>query len=229
MKKSPIIFLIVIIFVLLGAYWIYYLNNVHSTFEKYYTFRGCVELIQKTDSYGLCKLDSGTVIKIVKYENRWYLDGDLPFDANVDTNASSTGTSLGTQIEYLNTKYGFSFSLPSSWKGYSIITSNWEGSLIDSPASPRITGPELSIRHPLWTSEKPRQDIPIMIFTPDEWGLIQQEKLSVSAAPIGPSLLGYNSRYFFALPARYNYAFPTGFEEVTKIIESNPLHIINMI
>jgi hypothetical protein len=28
----------------------------------------------------------------------------------------------------------------------------------------------------------------------------------------------------FALPARYNYAFPTRYEEVEKILSSNPLH-----
>lgn len=62
-----------------------------------------------------------------------------------------------------------------------------------------------------------------MIFTPEQWNLIEKEKLSVSAAPIGPSELGRNSKYVFALPARYNFAFPTGFEEVQKIIESKPL------
>jgi hypothetical protein len=49
-----------------------------------------------------------------------------------------------------------------------------------------------------------------MIFTIDQWNLIQQEKISVSAAPIGPSKLGQNSKYIFALPARYNFAYETG-------------------
>lgn len=40
---------------------------------------------------------------------------------------------------------------------------------------------------------------------------------------IGPSMLGQNSKYVFALPPRYNYAFPTGFEEVEKILETGPL------
>ena len=31
------------------------------------------------------------------------------------------------QIIYTNTQYGFSFSLPDSWEGYSLITSEWEG------------------------------------------------------------------------------------------------------
>jgi hypothetical protein len=127
-------------------------------------------------------------------------------------------------VEYKNTDYGFTFNLPASWKGYSIIDSHWEGNLIDATDSPKITGPEIFIRHPLWTAKIPRQDIPIMIFNYDQWNLIQQEKLSLGAAPIGPSELGRNAKYIFALPARYNFAFPVGFEEVSQIIEAKSLH-----
>jgi hypothetical protein len=62
-----------------------------------------------------------------------------------------------------------------------------------------------------------------MIFTPEQWVLVQQEKLSVSAAPIPPSELGHNTKYVFALPARYNFAFQTGYEEVEKILEDKSL------
>jgi hypothetical protein len=129
-----------------------------------------------------------------------------------------------TLIEYQNTQYGFNFSLPLSWKGYSIIVDSWEGHPIDTQNGQVVKGPEIFIRHPLWTSKNPRQDIPIMIFTPIEWDLVQQEKISLGAAPIGPQELGHNSKYIFALPARYNYAFITGFEEVAKILEGQPLH-----
>ena len=40
---------------------------------------------------------------------------------------------------------------------------------------------------------------------------------------MGPKELGRNSKYVFALPARYNFAFPTGFEEVEDILAGNPL------
>lgn len=62
-----------------------------------------------------------------------------------------------------------------------------------------------------------------MVFTLAEWDEVQQAKLTVGAAPIPPSELGRNAAYVFALPARYNYAFPTGYEEVAKILEGNPL------
>jgi hypothetical protein len=37
--------------------------------------------------------------------------------------------------------------------------------------------------------------------------------------------IGRSSIYVFALPARYNFAYPTGFEEVESIISGNPLRI----
>ena len=126
-------------------------------------------------------------------------------------------------IEYTNNQYGFSFSLPVSWKGYSIVNENWEGNMINVQNGQSIKGPEILIRHPLWTSAIPRQDIPIMIFTLSQWDLVQQEKLSLGAAPIPPSELGSNTNYIFALPARYNFAFPVGFEEVQTIMDSKPL------
>ena len=223
-----IITIIVLLTIIISVYWIKVLNTAHSTFENYYTFRGCIELIQKTDTYGLCKLKSGEIIKIVAYNNKWFLDGDLPIGAIISTTTSATSTSTTTnsQIDYKNTEYGFTFSLPISWEEYSIIKTNWQGSIIDSTSSQKVNGAEIIIRHPLWTTENPRQDIPIMIFTLSEWDLVKQEKISASAAPIGPSELGRNSKYVFALPARYNFAFLTGFEEIQKIIESNPLKSI---
>ena len=83
------------------------------------------------------------------------------------------------------------------------------------------------MRHPAWTADKPRQDVPIMIFTPSQWQLIEDQKMSLGAAPIGPSELGRNANYIFALPARYNYAFPEGWEEVQQIIDSHPLTSLN--
>lgn len=128
-------------------------------------------------------------------------------------------------IEYKNSEYGFTFTLPLEWKEYSVVNDQWEGSLLEkeSELSQSLNGPKIIIRHPLWTAENPRQDIPVMIFTLAQWDLIQQEKLSLGAAPIGPSELGRNIGYVFALPARYNFAFLTGFEEVEDILNSKPL------
>ncbi|MDE2001270.1 MAG: hypothetical protein KGI60_01730 [Patescibacteria group bacterium] len=53
-------------------------RRAHATFENYYAFRGCVQLLERGDDYGMCRTDSGQVIRIVRFRNRWYLDGDLP-------------------------------------------------------------------------------------------------------------------------------------------------------
>lgn len=128
-------------------------------------------------------------------------------------------------IVYTNEEFGFNFSLPLSWKDYSIVNDKWEGVAIGNSGDGKDAeaGTIIIIRHPLWTSENQYQDIPIMIFTHDQWDLIQKEELSIGAAPIGPKELGRNSNYIFALPARYNFAFPIGYEEVENILESNPL------
>jgi len=86
------------------------------------------------------------------------------------------------------------------------------------------TGPIISIRHPQWTSADPRQDIPIMVFTVAQWKALEKDKFSVSAAPIKPGELGRNRKYVFALPPRFDYAFPTGYEEVEQIAAGNSLH-----
>jgi hypothetical protein len=128
-------------------------------------------------------------------------------------------------IVYRNSDFGFSFILPASWKGYTIVAENWEGRAITGPKQGQVTeqGKLLRIRHPQWTVQVPRQDIPIMIFTLAQWEALQEEAFSVGAAPIPPSEYGRNAGYVFALPARYNYAFPPGFEEVERIITGNPL------
>lgn len=128
-------------------------------------------------------------------------------------------------IVYINDQYNFYFLLPESWKDYSIVTGEWEGQplegLEDNDAVE--TGPVINIRHPEWTEEDPRQDIPVMVFTLDQWDMLQQDKFHIGAAPVGPRELGRNGGFVFALPARYNYAFPTGYEEVESILEDNPL------
>jgi hypothetical protein len=126
-------------------------------------------------------------------------------------------------IEYRNSEYGFSFSLPASWKGYSIITDTWRG--YDNGNS-NITveqGPIISIRHPLWTSENPYQDIPIMVFTLAQWNSLQQGSYSVSAGGFYTEL-GRNAKYVFGLYSRYDVVVLPGMEEVKTILEGNPLH-----
>jgi hypothetical protein len=75
------IILILVILVIGGAfmgYRIYTVNLAHSTFENYYKFRGCTELLEKTAAFATCKLADGEVINLIQVNGKWYLEGDGP-------------------------------------------------------------------------------------------------------------------------------------------------------
>lgn len=151
---------------------------------------------------------------------------EIPPPAPGPSEPAPTGKLVATSsILYTNNDYGFTVTLPENWKGYSLVKSMWIGQGAgDTQEEPRATGPLIAIRSPLWTSAAPRQDIPIMVLTLRDWDDLKREVFHIGAAPIPPSELGRNASYVFALPARYNYAFPAGFEEVQAILEGKPLH-----
>jgi len=138
--------------------------------------------------------------------------------------AGQKGTAAATHpgtIEFRNTRYGFSFFLPESWKGYQVLWSEWEGDVLNDDGSVARTfrGPELKIRHPKWTQQNPWEDMPIMIFTIAQWN----QHPNVSAAPFDPGEIGRNKKYVFAVPPRWNYDFSEGWEEAQKILNSESL------
>jgi hypothetical protein len=191
--------------------------SIDKISEKIYHVKGeIIELINSGQKTVDIAAKRPITLTVKKMGNDWLIDA-VTLGSYENANA----------IVYENTEYGFSFRLPESWKGYSIVTDKWVGTALEDSQTNEAaqTGPIISIRHPQWTSQNQRQDIPIMIFTLDQWNLLQQEKFHIGAAPFGPSELGRNTKYVFALPARYNYAFPTGFEEVEDILKSNPLQI----
>ena len=150
-------------------------------------------------------------------------------DQTVETEIHQTSTTVSSDqtvshLEYRDIELGFSFSLPAGWEGFSVRTSQWEG-LKSADQGDQIVeqGPIISIFHPASTAQQPRQEIPIMVFTIPQWDRMQSGEWHVGAAPISPLELGRNSRYVFALPARYNYAFLDGWEEVEQILGENPL------
>ncbi len=139
---------------------------------------------------------------------------------------TQTETQTAATVEenlYINDQYGFDFKLPESWSGYMVIEEMWTGT-----SSEERTGPIIVLRHPSWTEIKQRQDIPILVFTLEQWQDIIAEKYNVSAAPIPPTLLGENNRYVFALPPRYNFAYLEGYEEVEAILLDTPLSVFDI-
>lgn len=188
--------------------------NIEPGNNDQYTVNG--ELFEVTSvelAYGGAAAKRPVTMTVQKTDGRWLI------------NSVTLGEYVKRgPVKYENKQYGFDFYLPEDWKGYSIVEEKWEGR---SGADLVETGPQLLIRNPAWTQKDPHQDIPVMIFTIEQWNALQSEKFFISAAPIGPSVLGSNSEYIFALPPRYNYAFPTGYEEVEKIMSGSPLWPIN--
>jgi len=161
----------------------------------------------------------------------------IPSEATSPTSPKTSGTGTKTApptekvstVIYKNNDFGFTFKLPAGWSGYSIVNSDWQGNSIDQSGSETVsqTGPQISIRNPKWTSAAPYQDIPIMVFTLSQWASLQNDEFHIGAAPIGPSELGRNTAYVFALPARYNFQFLPGYEEVETILNGSPLKANN--
>lgn len=180
------------------------------------TFRVEAEVVEVTSvekSHGAAARRPIT-LEVRRADGRWLITG-----ADLGEYRNPAGPS------YQNAEYGFVLTLPATWEGYTVVTGTWEGTAVDGARAGQVveSGPLILVRHPAWTAERPRQDIPIMVFTVAQWQQVEGGQVSVGAAPIPPAVLGRNSRYVFALPARYNYAFLPGFEEVEDILRGNPL------
>jgi hypothetical protein len=130
-------------------------------------------------------------------------------------------TPISTPIVYRNTKYGFCFRLPADWKGYAVITGKWSGS---SPGTGKeMQGPLLLIRHPAWTEDDPYQDIPIMIFTQDQWRDKEAHGLITSTFGADWGTFGSNAKYVFKQPDRWvGYTDDKGWREVEDLMMTHP-------
>ncbi|MCK4799516.1 hypothetical protein KAS31_00900 [Candidatus Parcubacteria bacterium] len=121
---------------------------------------------------------------------------------------------------YRNEEYGFEIILLESWKGYKVLEESWDGITLDGN-SVKYGGPKIVIRDPKWSEYNNWQDIPILIFTKDEWQSIEANNLNIFAAPIAPEKLGENNKYVFALPPRWiGFTDASGQDEAQKIVET---------
>ncbi len=122
-------------------------------------------------------------------------------------------------IQYRNTKYGFTFSLPTTWKGYSVVEGIW-----NDATNAGFQGPQITLVNPRTTPAKQYQDIYILVFTHAQWDSLQAGDFAVSAASVGPGELGRNRKYVFAEPPRMIDSDSLGREEVVQIMHGHPLH-----
>jgi hypothetical protein len=128
---------------------------------------------------------------------------------------------LKTPLVYRNAEYDFCLALPAGWAGFKVLSLRWSGNGKDGES-----GPKLVVRNPRWTEKKPYQDIPILVFTPEQWRAIENGEFNVSAAPIGPSELGRTEKYVFALPPRFaGFDDAIGVDEVLQLLNQKPFQM----
>lgn len=127
--------------------------------------------------------------------------------------------------DYKNSKYGFTFLLPVSWKGCQIVEEAWGGyARTERGDEASESGPAIRIVNPRSKTSDQYQDISIMVFTHKQWQALQDDKFFVSPAPIGPGELGRNAKYVFAIPPRMINPDLEGAEEIVNIMKASPLH-----
>lgn len=131
-----------------------------------------------------------------------------------------------TSITYKNTEYGFNFSLPVNWQGYSVVSGTWQGTPLTNTLAQ--SGPKLLIRNPKWTAAAPYEDLPILVFTISQWDSYRAENFTVSAAPIQASELARNNKYVFALPPRWDFDYSLDVKEAQDIFAGKPITAFNL-
>lgn len=127
-------------------------------------------------------------------------------------------------FHYCDPRSGFTFSLPASWQGYSVMTQQWGGQTY-SPATDSLVaaecGPMIVLRHPQWKADDPYQDIPVLVFTREQWAAYRQGRFEVGAGGFQFEI-GHNLKFVFAISTRYNAddSVP-GWKEADEIVERN--------
>lgn len=118
-------------------------------------------------------------------------------------------------LAYKNSTYNFAFYLPDAWRGYSVLSGEWGGG--------SAHGPIIILRNPQWRGDKPSQDIPILVFTRDQWDASQGQPND--GYPGGVEYeIGHNSKYVFAIWSRYNADDSViGWEETGDIVSRNQI------
>lgn len=145
---------------------------------------------------------------------------------NPVTPTTPTTPVASSTITYQNTDYGFTFTLPMNWQGYSVMKDTWKGTTLTSTTAQ--SGPKLLIRNPKWTASAPYEDLPVLVFTISQWDAYLAEKFSVFAAPVKATELARNNVYVFVLPPRWDFDYSLDFKEAQNIIASNPLRAFNV-
>lgn len=132
----------------------------------------------------------------------------------------------GLPLRYDNAQFGFTFFLPAGWRGYSVLIQQLDDEAYSAAEDKQIIvgyTPMITLRHPQWQASAPYQDIPILVFTRDQWDALHHGKLWPSFFAGGMiNELWHNQRFVFAMSSRYNAADDVkGSKVAGRIIATN--------
>jgi hypothetical protein len=131
----------------------------------------------------------------------------------------------GLGVRYHDTQSGFTFYLPATWRGYSVLNKQWEGQTYLPANDTTVTvahGPVIVLRHPRWTISEPRQDITFLVYTHTQWDEEHQGKCSCTYYAGGTMLeMWHNHTYVFAMSTHDSKAELNGWREVNEIVSQN--------
>jgi len=133
--------------------------------------------------------------------------------------------STGSALRYHNTQSGFTFFLPASWRGYSVLNKQWEGQTYLPANDTTLTvahGPVIVLRHPQWTVSDPYQDITFLVYTRSQWDGEKLGKFSSTFYAGGTMVeMWHNHKYVFAMSTHDGKAELIGWREVNEIVSQN--------
>jgi hypothetical protein len=128
-------------------------------------------------------------------------------------------------LRYHDTKTGFTFYLPETWRGYSVLHKEWQGQNYVPANDEYITvtcGPVFVLRHPHWTASKMYQDMTLVVYTRSQWDGEKQGKFSCTYFAGGTMVeLWHNHNYVFAMSTHEGKAELEGWQEVNEIVTQN--------
>lgn len=131
----------------------------------------------------------------------------------------------GSPLRYHDVKSGFTFFLPPSWRGYSVLHEQWEGQTSSPANDTPLTvahGAVIVLRHPHWTVSEPYQDITFLVYTRSQWDAEKQGKICSTYYAGGTMVeMWHNRKYVFAMSTHEGKAELEGWQEVNNIVSQN--------
>jgi hypothetical protein len=131
----------------------------------------------------------------------------------------------GLPIRYHNAQYNFTFYLPTDWKNYSVLTQQWDGEtylLKEDKDVVLAHGPIIVLRNPQWKTNNLCQDIPIYVFTRQQWNDMNLGKYDAEGAGGVLYELWHDNKYVFCIHSRYDADDSVnGWKEAQDIVKQN--------